>query len=310
MLWNRWDEVVASGNVARRACGAASTPSSTPPGSTRTGPATGSSSGWCSTRMWAVAGRRAPARGACCPRSATGSPPASPSPRPSRKAVPGLTAPGPGAGCPRVLRARRAGRPPRSVASATRSRGPWHPVLGLRATSAWPRIAAVHVGRQARLAPRSASAPCTARCAVARARARRATRSADTKHHGGADQAVYAFAREDLDLLGRAARRARSPPGMFGENLTTAGIDVNEAVVGERWRVGTACCSRSSSVRIPCNDFKAWMGLGGYDNHGLGQAVHRRGPARAPTCGCSSEGHLQAGDDARRRAPARTTASR
>ena len=61
----------------------------------------------------------------------------------------------------------------------------------------------------------------------------------DTRHHGGVDQAVYAFAREDLDAwaerLGRDVR-----DGQFGENLTTEGIDVNEAEVGERWRVGTA----------------------------------------------------------------------
>ena len=42
---------------------------------------------------------------------------------------------------------------------------------------------------------------------------------------------------------------------MFGENLTTSGIDVNEAEVGERWRVGEALLE-IASVRIPCNDFK------------------------------------------------------
>src|SRR5580765_614580 len=62
---------------------------------------------------------------------------------------------------------------------------------------------------------------------------------ADTEHHGGVDQAVYAFAREDLDFwegeLGQPIR-----DGQFGENLTTEGIDVNEALVGERWQIGTA----------------------------------------------------------------------
>jgi len=86
----------------------------------------------------------------------------------------------------------------------------------------------------------------------------------DVVHHGGVDQAVYAFAREDLDrwaeVLGMPIR-----DGMFGENLTTTGIDVNEAVVGERWRIGTALLE-VSSVRIPCNDFKGWMGMSGYDN--------------------------------------------
>ena len=86
----------------------------------------------------------------------------------------------------------------------------------------------------------------------------------DTVHHGGVHQAVYAFAREDLDFwateLGRDVR-----DGQFGENLTTSGIDVNEAEVGERWQVGTALLE-VSSVRTPCNDFKMWMGLNGHDN--------------------------------------------
>jgi MOSC domain-containing protein YiiM len=86
----------------------------------------------------------------------------------------------------------------------------------------------------------------------------------DTKHHGGVDQAVYAFAREDLDrwveILETEIR-----DGQFGENLTTVGIDVNEAEVGERWAIGTAEFE-VADVRTPCNDFKQWMGLSGYDN--------------------------------------------
>lgn len=86
----------------------------------------------------------------------------------------------------------------------------------------------------------------------------------DTKHHGGLDQAVYAFAREDLDWwAGELELEIRD--GQFGENLTTVGIDVNEAEIGERWRVGEALLE-VSSVRNPCNDFKMWMGRSGYDN--------------------------------------------
>jgi MOSC domain-containing protein YiiM len=59
----------------------------------------------------------------------------------------------------------------------------------------------------------------------------------DRLHHGGDEQAVYVFQREDLDRwqvrLGRPL-----PSGFFGENLTASGIDVAEARVGERWRVG------------------------------------------------------------------------
>jgi MOSC domain-containing protein YiiM len=80
---------------------------------------------------------------------------------------------------------------------------------------------------------------------------------ADVKYHGGPDKAVYAFAREDLDrweqVLGRSLH-----DGQFGENLTTSGIDVNEALVGERWRVGEALLE-VCSVRIPCRVFANWL---------------------------------------------------
>ncbi len=80
---------------------------------------------------------------------------------------------------------------------------------------------------------------------------------ADTKHHGGVDQAVYAYAREDLDdwqePLGRDLRN-----GQFGENLTTYGVDVTGAVIGERWRIGTALME-VATPRIPCSTFKDFM---------------------------------------------------
>jgi MOSC domain-containing protein YiiM len=101
----------------------------------------------------------------------------------------------------------------------------------------------------------------------------------DIEHHGGLDQAVYAFAREDLDYwAGELGRPIRD--GQFGENLTTEGIDVNEAELGERWRIGEALLE-VASVRTPCNDFKMWMGLGGFDNAGWVKrfaAVGRPGP--------------------------------
>lgn len=86
----------------------------------------------------------------------------------------------------------------------------------------------------------------------------------DTQHHGGPDQAVYAFAREDLDHW-EGELGAAIADGQFAENLTTLGIDVNEAEIGERWQVGEALLE-VRSIRTPCNDFKMWMGRSGYDN--------------------------------------------
>jgi MOSC domain-containing protein YiiM len=76
---------------------------------------------------------------------------------------------------------------------------------------------------------------------------------ANRKHHGGEDQAVYAYAVEDEDFWARELRRSMRP-GITGENLTTAGVDVTHAVIGERWRVGGAELE-VSCPRTPCRVF-------------------------------------------------------
>lgn len=85
----------------------------------------------------------------------------------------------------------------------------------------------------------------------------------DRKYHGGPDNAVYVFARDDLDYWARELG-VPVPDGQFGENLTTSGIDVNEALVGERWRVGTALLE-VAYARTPCQVFVNFMGVSGYD---------------------------------------------
>jgi MOSC domain-containing protein YiiM len=73
---------------------------------------------------------------------------------------------------------------------------------------------------------------------------------ADRKAHGGPDKAVYAYAIEDTrwweGQIGRALVH-----GEFGENLTTEGIEVNDALIGERWQVGTTVLE-VSEPRVPC----------------------------------------------------------
>jgi MOSC domain-containing protein YiiM len=73
---------------------------------------------------------------------------------------------------------------------------------------------------------------------------------ADRQVHGGPDQAIYAYAREDYEWW-EAQLGQKLDPGMFGENLTVDGIDCTGAVVGERWRIGTVTLE-VSSPRIPC----------------------------------------------------------
>jgi MOSC domain-containing protein YiiM len=76
-------------------------------------------------------------------------------------------------------------------------------------------------------------------------------RQADLRVHGGADKAVYVYAREDIAWWAQALGRDEVGPGWFGENLTTEGIDVTGAVVGERWRIGDAEFE-VSQPRLPC----------------------------------------------------------
>lgn len=80
----------------------------------------------------------------------------------------------------------------------------------------------------------------------------------DTANHGGDHQAVYAYAREDLDLWEGELGRPLSN-GTFGENLTTSGLAVNEAVIGERWSIGEVVL-QVSCPRIPCVTFAVWLG--------------------------------------------------
>jgi MOSC domain-containing protein YiiM len=80
----------------------------------------------------------------------------------------------------------------------------------------------------------------------------------DRDHHGGSGQAVYAFAREELDAWGVELGR-ELPDGTFGENLTTSGLDVDAALVGERWAVGDSVVLAVTGPRVPCRTFAARM---------------------------------------------------
>ena len=80
----------------------------------------------------------------------------------------------------------------------------------------------------------------------------------DIEHHGGDDQAVYVYAREDLDWWEKELGRDLAG-GLFGENLTTEGLDVNGAILGETWRIGDELVLQTTFGRIPCATFQAKM---------------------------------------------------
>jgi MOSC domain-containing protein YiiM len=80
--------------------------------------------------------------------------------------------------------------------------------------------------------------------------------------HGGRDKAVYAYAEEDADWwAGELGREI--PPGLFGENLRTSGVDVTGALIGERWRIG-AVVLEVRLPRSPCENLSLRMGIHGF----------------------------------------------
>lgn len=112
---------------------------------------------------------------------------------------------------------------------------------------------------------------------------------ADRSVHGGPDKAVYAYSVDDYRWWSATLGRELEP-GTFGENLTIDGLDLRAAVIGERWRLGTALV-RVTQPRIPC--FK--LGI---------RMDDARFPARFADAGrpgaylaIEQEGSLRTGDD-------------
>jgi MOSC domain-containing protein YiiM len=116
----------------------------------------------------------------------------------------------------------------------------------------------------------------------------------DPRFHGGVHKAVYAYPSEDLEHWGAALGRP-VPRGTFGENLTTVGLDVNGAVLGEHWRIGSAVLA-PADIRTPCATFRTWLGRQGFDT--TGWARRFTAEARAGTyLRVVQEGVLQVGDE-------------
>ena len=123
------------------------------------------------------------------------------------------------------------------------------------------KLVAVNVGRAKPMPGKSGVSSIDKRAAEGRVAVRTlglaGDSQSDTANHGGPEQAVYAYALEDLDdwagLLGRELR-----PGQFGENLSTRGVDVTGALIGETWRIGSTLL-QVSRPRFPCVVFQNWL---------------------------------------------------
>lgn len=109
----------------------------------------------------------------------------------------------------------------------------------------------------------------------------------DTEHHGGADQAVYAYSSDDYawwsEQLG-----SELEPGTFGDNLTIDGLpsDLN---VGDRLLIGDVVLE-ATAPRTPCNTLAAQM-----QDHAFGIAF-RRAERPGIYFRVLNEGEVAAGD--------------
>jgi MOSC domain-containing protein YiiM len=115
---------------------------------------------------------------------------------------------------------------------------------------------------------------------------------ADRKDHGGLDQAVYAYAQGDADWWSAELGRDLHP-GWFGENLRVSGLDLRDARVGDRWRLGRGVELEVTKARTPCMTFARWAGE---ERNGW---VRRFSDARrlGTYLRVVSTGRVQAGDD-------------
>ena len=115
---------------------------------------------------------------------------------------------------------------------------------------------------------------------------------ADRKHHGGPDKALYAYAQEDAEFWERELGR-ELPVGWFGENLRVAGLDVNAARIGERWRIGDRVEVEGTAPRTPCQTFARWVG--GEEERGWVKRFSRE-RRLGPYLRVTQRGRIQAGD--------------
>jgi MOSC domain-containing protein YiiM len=76
-------------------------------------------------------------------------------------------------------------------------------------------------------------------------------RQADPRVHGGPVKAVYLYPSEHYPYWTAELTRDDLAWGMFGENLTTAGVLEEQVRIGDRFRIGSAVL-QVTQPRMPC----------------------------------------------------------
>jgi len=109
----------------------------------------------------------------------------------------------------------------------------------------------------------------------------------DTKHHGGVDQAVYAYSLDDYGWWSEQTG-GEYFPGLFGENLTISGLPT-DMHVGDRLLIGEVVLE-VTAPRIPCDTLAARM-----EDRGFGLSF-RKAERPGIYFRVLNEGEVSAGD--------------
>ncbi|MGB8212725.1 MAG: MOSC domain-containing protein [Anaerolineales bacterium] len=113
----------------------------------------------------------------------------------------------------------------------------------------------------------------------------------DTKHHGGADQAIYVYGAADYQWWASVLGRELAP-GTFGENLTISELESGPFCAGDILRIGAARL-QVTSPRIPCVTLAARMGEPAFKER------FRQAERPGLYCRVLQGGQVQAGDAVR-----------
>lgn len=111
------------------------------------------------------------------------------------------------------------------------------------------------------------------------------------KHHGGREQAVYLYCKDDYDWWSQQLE-AEIGPGVFGENLTIGGVEGRKIALGDRFVIDEVVLEVTSH-RTPCMVFAARMG-----DPGFAKRFHKAGRPGA-YCRVITEGAFHAGEPVR-----------
>ena len=110
-----------------------------------------------------------------------------------------------------------------------------------------------------------------------------------TEHHGGPDQAIYAYSSDDYDWWAESMG-LEVFPGLFGENLTIRDMP-SDMTIGDRLLIGEVVLE-ATAPRIPCDTFAARMDDGGF---GL---LFRKAERPGVYFRVLNEGEVRVGDNA------------